>query len=745
MEDRIKRMESAITTSGLHGTTEPVEDKEEEKSSSEKLESQAGLSNHLSNLVIDPNGSPSFIGWASGFSLFSPQGLRWISEKVGDKDELAQLVRTVSKHKYGGWGRADADLWYPMPRSQHSPLPSKDLALQYVNSFFITFNNVFPVLNQDVFKSYFERQYSPSPPVGTAWYALLNAVLCLGSIRTKGEREKQIRGSCLIDYTSTAQETGVEYFRNASCCFHDLFFKEANLMAMQAMTLMLFITTSSPNPQTAYVMTSAAGNLANTLGLHRGVNGLSLAREEIEQRRNVFWVFYLMEKAISHNLGRPSVINDDEIAVDLPPKKPGFILSPSRAKVYDVFQDQIKLAIIVSRICSELYSASSQTKSGVDRMKVRDKLDNHLQRWRDAMPVDIRPEHPIKCSDEQYVPVVMMHFTYLDAVILLHRPSSHQESFKDGVATDQRTRLNPRVYASQLLCLAAARRSIQLLDTFSNNNLQNQHLMWLALYYPLSASLALFANILSNPQDKHAASDIHLMNLITSFITHSVQPGTSFAATPTLSAFKELYGIATRLVTNVHPQPSQNLKRSHESDDPAQADFISSSRVRPVLDGSLCADLTTQTTTTFAPYDSSTKFSETDLFASMPSPADSGQKISQGDQDVQSTTSAKRSLDLIDNSPLEFAPFTCPEQSQFDYNPTTYDFLLSPTRTEWDMANMWMPSFASDPPASADLMGSPADASIDFGDASIDFGDASIDFGEDFFNENTDVNDAYQR
>jgi hypothetical protein len=234
-------------------------------------------------------------------------------------------------------------------------------------------------------------------------------------------------------------------------------------------------------------MTSAVGNLANTLGLHQRLDGFGVAPEEIEQRRNVFWVFYLLEKAISHNLGRPSVINDDDIAVDLPPKKPGLIQSPSGAKVYDIFQDQIMLAIIGSRICSELYSASSQTKSEVDRMKVLGKLDNHLQRWRDAIPVDIRPEHPIKCSDEQYVPVIMMHFTYLDAVILLHRISGHQESFKDGKATDmkshdQRPGLNPRVYASRLLCLAAARRTIQLLDIISNNNPQYQHLMWFVIF-----------------------------------------------------------------------------------------------------------------------------------------------------------------------------------------------------------------------------------------------------------------------
>jgi hypothetical protein len=63
MEDRIKRMESAIITSRLLGTAEPEERKEEEeKSSSDKFESQAELTNQLSNLVVNPNGSPNFIG-----------------------------------------------------------------------------------------------------------------------------------------------------------------------------------------------------------------------------------------------------------------------------------------------------------------------------------------------------------------------------------------------------------------------------------------------------------------------------------------------------------------------------------------------------------------------------------------------------------------------------------------------------------------------------------------------------------
>lgn len=121
----------------------------------------------------------------------------------------------------------------------------------------------------------------------------------------------------------------------------------------------------------------------------------------------------------------------------------------------------------------------------------------------------------------------------------------------------------------------------------------------MTLYYPLSASLVLFANILSNPQDQHAASDIQLMELITSFVTHFVQPGTSFAATPTLRLFKELHSIAARLVARVPPQSSQRMRKLPESDDPAQSDPISSSRVLPVPDSYLRSGLNTETMTSF--------------------------------------------------------------------------------------------------------------------------------------------------
>ncbi|CAG8976123.1 hypothetical protein HYALB_00002404 [Hymenoscyphus albidus] len=458
-------------------------------------------------------------------------------------------------------------------------------------------------------------------------------------------------------------------------------------MAMQAMTLMLSITTSSPNPQPSYIMTSVVANLASTLGLHRRSDSSSHNAEEIEQRRNVFWVFYIFEKSTSHSLGRPSSIYDDDIAVDLPPNGAATIQASTGAKLYDFFQNQITLSIIESRIYSELYSASSLTKSREGRMRVLGKLDDHLQRWRDAIPIEIRPEHPISCTNEQYIPVVMMHFTYLEAVIQLHRVSSRQGIFRNGTTTKVESgdelRLDNQTYTSHLLCVAAARRSIRLLDTIGNKTRHNQHFMWRALYYPLSACLVLLSNISSDPQDQHAASDIHFMKSITLFMTRFVNPTSSFAATPTVNMFQELYSIAARLVGKAPSYASQNSKR------PAENDLAQAELSTVMSEELLYSNLDSQPTEPPAQRDPMTANPQSEIKTHIPSSRYNDQQNSQQDQDVQDVQNEQEFL--FDDNPLGFAPFIVEGASYLNYDPSIYDPPLSPTSSEWDMTKIWVP------------------------------------------------------
>jgi len=122
--------------------------------------------------------------------------------------------------------------------------------------------------------------------------------------------------------------------------------------------------------------------------------------------------------------------------------------------------------------------------------------------------------------------------------------------------------------------------------------------------------------------------------------------------------------------------------------------------------------------------------------ASISFPVDSNEQNLPDLQEIEglrSFTSIRSFYESTDNRTLDFAPFMPPRPSAFDSDPTIYDSLQSPTIFGWNMANMWMPNFESDPLASADL-----------GGLSDYQANMSHTF-DDYFNENSDANDAYQQ
>ena len=174
-----------------------------------------------------------------------------------------------------------------------------------------------------------------------------------------------------------------------------------------------------------------------------------------------------MDKSVALRLGHPSVLNDDDIGIDLPLDE---IVQkrPDGSTKYAIFRCQTQLARLESRIHTELYSARALRKSTMDRLRMVGELDKTLMEWKEALPVEIQPERDIQGDEGYILPIVMMHFAYFNCLTTIHRVSIHHGSWtsshlSQSGATLHDQHLNPRVYASQSICLAAARQSIQLL------------------------------------------------------------------------------------------------------------------------------------------------------------------------------------------------------------------------------------------------------------------------------------------
>lgn len=68
---------------------------------------------------------------------------------------------------------------------------------------------------------------------------------------------------------------------------------------------------------------------------------------------------------------------------------------------------------------------------------------------------------------------------------------------------------------SAQLCVQAARASIHLLKYIPKGD---PSCVWLVIYFPVTALVTLFANILQNPQDSRSRSDLKLMKLVVNFL-----------------------------------------------------------------------------------------------------------------------------------------------------------------------------------------------------------------------------------
>jgi hypothetical protein len=238
------------------------------------------------------------------------------------------------------------------------------------------------------------------------------------------------------------------------------------------------------DPQSVYILTAAAARLAYGIGLHRNFKDLRFSQKEIDQRRNVFWIVYFLDKSVALRLGHPSTILDDDIGVDLPAGNNLIEKQPDGSKRYHIFRHQVQLAMIESRVYTELYSVRAQNKPPLDRLRSVGELDKVLLEWQAALPVEIQPEKTIQCVSEQFIPIVLMHFAFFNCLTTVHRISIHHgpwtstNSSQDGSKPPYQ-QLNPRVYASQSICLMAARRSIQLLEYvhLRDDSIRN-HLIW---------------------------------------------------------------------------------------------------------------------------------------------------------------------------------------------------------------------------------------------------------------------------
>jgi len=431
----------------------------EEQENGEEVEE---LSEMMCSLVTNNMGETRYFGSSSGFSIFSPKGIEWVNERTGD-DSFQRMITDVSidDHKWTNWKpEIFGDLFRrPIFRS----LPPKPEALSLLKDYFENFNCMFPLFHQPTFMHLVERQYSNDPYEGSGWWASLNCALAfayrlrvMSNLVPKEEDDK-----------------AWDHLKNAMACFSELTMRNTDLLSAQALLAMELFLQGTPNTQPTILFVAAAIRLAHSIGLHKKGTGFHLNPIEIEQRKRVFWIAYMLDKDFSLRAGRPPAQDDDDMNVELPDADPednigNIPLADGKGKM-NLFRVTCEFAQIEGKVYTKLYSTKATKQSPGELLNTIGELDRELEEWKDRIPIDFRPEHEIKASHTPLIlHVIMLHLTYYNCLTTIHRMSVHHGYWTSrlsnyaiqGLNTKP---LNPRIFSSAALCTAAARASISLL------------------------------------------------------------------------------------------------------------------------------------------------------------------------------------------------------------------------------------------------------------------------------------------
>lgn len=348
-------------------------------------------------------------------------------------------------------------------RTVYQRLPPRDEALSLLKDFFENFNCMFPLFHEPTFMHLANRNYSSHPYEGSGWWASFNVALAIA-------HRLRVMSNLVPQYED---RKAWGFLKNAMGVLTELTMRNTDLLSVQALLGMALFLLGTPNPQPSFFLIAAAIRLANSIGLHKRGSGFNLNPVEIEQRKRVFWIAYLLDKDICLRSGRPPAQDDDDMNVELPTEDPSdnignIPLADGKGKA-NLFRFMCTFAIIESKVYKQLYSTKASRQSDGALLNTIGELDRELEEWKDGIPLDFRPEHEIKASHTPLIlHVVVLHFAYYNCLTTIHRMSVHHGYWTSRLSNYaiqglNARPLNPRVFSSAALCVQAARASIHLI------------------------------------------------------------------------------------------------------------------------------------------------------------------------------------------------------------------------------------------------------------------------------------------
>ncbi|EFY91883.1 C6 transcription factor, putative [Metarhizium acridum CQMa 102] len=448
----------------------------------------------------------------SGIPHLTPHCEQWIRERSGQEPRFRHLYSGGAPRSH--FSESDLVPTFVSVQAQvkQPGLPEKWILHSLVSAFTNSdFSLVFPLINPVLFEETARLAYSPDEM--EPLLERITAKACvLAFVSLASSHCPNANGASHVDIDSCA--------RDAQILLSDII-EDSSITTLQTILMLLLHETLCGRLQASSMYHALACRTVFTLGGHTVMvstptdRNLTVQEHEDRHLRRLFWLCYVLDKEISLRNGQPPAIPDQFCDLTLPegyaqsrflPTEQGQIQNPW-------LPGDLRLSILKSKAVQLLYSHASLRKSDAELLKTIRELDEELETWRTSIPEAFSPNLSLEydtrlegvTSMSTNMLLIELHLDYHFLLNTIHCASSR--CITRGSSDPQQ--ISVGVQSSFDLSVEASRSTIVYLS-MSASRLAGEA-FWFFVFYPLSALMNLFFNILQNPGHALAVHDMELL------------------------------------------------------------------------------------------------------------------------------------------------------------------------------------------------------------------------------------------
>ncbi|UPK95724.1 hypothetical protein LCI18_006659 [Fusarium solani-melongenae] len=372
-------------------------------------------------------------------------------------------------------------------------IPSTTLATQCVNAFFDDYHASYPVADRGslglILDRFVARGHQSLGPLDRSILYLVTAL-----------------GACSRSSTETGKWVDFENLYALAWQLFPFAVAAPSLGSVQILLLHALYNIHWSKWSIAWVFSGLAARVAQSMGLHLVSPpdfGLDYGQQKLRAR--LWAVTLVLDAQLSMSQGRPPACQTSQCDAETLLNKGGLLhLYELHWPLSEVLTWRVDLAWIQQK----LNGAFSSVFTAEQRLSCIQEADRDLMRWKEGLPLELRPEQQTVLERDAHVDIYMLHLDYFNLLQTIHWGLMNHKSSAN--AWDHAA---PRLRASESICLGASLALVRTLNAMTDGDTRARSFRSRSDHF-MSAMAIVYRDLSRNPGKLSARTNLEYLRVI---------------------------------------------------------------------------------------------------------------------------------------------------------------------------------------------------------------------------------------